>query len=31
MDNYADLVVLGTIYTAENNERCQAFAVKDGM
>ena len=30
MDNYADLVALGTIYTAENNERCQAFAVKDG-
>ena len=30
MDNYANLVIIGTIYTAENNERCQAFAVKDG-
>ena len=28
--NIADVVVLGTIYTAENGKRCEAFAVKDG-
>ena len=30
MDCIADLVVYGTIYTAEDNKRCEAFAIKDG-
>ena len=30
MNNCADLVVIGTIYTAEDNKVCEAFAVKDG-
>ena len=30
MNNCADLVVIGTIYTAEDNEVCGAVAVKDG-
>lgn len=27
---YADIVVYGTVYTAENQEVVEAFAVKDG-
>ena len=30
MNNVADLVVFGTVYTAEDNKVCEAFAVKDG-
>ena len=30
MNNVADLVVLGTVYTAEEDKVCEAFAVKDG-
>ena len=30
MDNIADLVVISTIYSAENNKVFEAFAVKDG-
>ena len=29
-NNVADLVVFGTIYTAEDNKVCEAFALKDG-
>ena len=30
MNNVADLVVVGPVYTAEDNKVCEAFAVKDG-
>ena len=30
MHNVADLVVLCTVYTAEEDKVCEAFAVKDG-
>ena len=30
VNNVADLVVFGTVYTAEDNKVCEAFAVKDG-
>lgn len=30
MSIVADLAVFGTLYTAENNKICEAFAVKDG-
>ena len=28
-DEYADIVVYGTVYTAEDNDTVEAFAVKD--
>ena len=30
MENNADIIIIGTVYTAENGKRCEAFAVKDG-